>query len=159
MTPKQNQQNTQKSKFSWKTTNTILISVATLLTVLSGCKKEKLEPDNPNTTEPKKHNVELVYGFSPSTDWQNISLDTLYKYNSDISVDSIFMIPENSNQYSTFSTNQLNTLVSKLRERHNVNPKKVFGKGELQLKNESTINNPEIVRFFRDTLGYNVIHR
>lgn len=135
---------------------TILMS---LPFTFGGCEKTSLEPDNPNTTEPKKHNVELVYGFSPSTDWQNISLDTLYKYNSDISVDSIFMIPENSNQYSTFSTNQLNTLVSKLRERHNVNPKKVFGKGELQLKNESTINNPEIVRFFRDTLGYNVIHR
>ena len=118
-----------------------------------GCEKDPAKPDN------KKHNVELVYGKLPSTQWQNISLDTLYKYNFDPTVDSIFMIPETHNQYGTFPTNQLKTLVTKLRERHNVNPNKVFGKGELQLKNESIINNPEIVRFFADTLRYNVTSR
>ena len=87
-------------------------------------------------------------------------MDTLYKYNADPTVDTIFMIPEMTNQFSTLNTNQLkNYLIPLLRERHNVNPNKVFGRGELQLKNESTINNPEIIRFFRDTLGYNVTHR
>lgn len=118
-----------------------------------GCEKDPVKPNN------KKHNVELVYGRNSETSWQNISLDTLYKYNFDPTVDSIFMIPEMTNQYSTYSTNQLKSITNKLRQRHNVNPNKVFGKGELQLKNESTINNPEIVRFFRDTLGYNVTHR
>ncbi|MBP5794833.1 MAG: hypothetical protein J6W41_02350 [Alphaproteobacteria bacterium] len=118
-----------------------------------GCEKDPVKPDN------KKHNVELVYGGVPATTWQHIEMDTLYKYNSDPTVDSILMIPQISNQFSTLSTNGLKNLVNLLRERHNVNPNKVFGKGELQLKNESTINNPEIVRFFRDTLGYNVTHR
>mgnify|MGYP003299675246 CR=1 FL=1 len=64
------------------------------------------------------------------------------------------------NQFSTLNTNQLkNYLIPLLRERHNVNPNKVFGKGELQLKNESIMNNPEIIRFFADTLRYNVTSR
>lgn len=133
--------------------------LAALPFAFGGCEKDPLEPDNPNTTEPKKHNVELVYGDKPSTNWQHIEMDTIYKYNSDPTVDTIFMIPTYYNQFNETSTNGLKNLANKLRERHNVNPNKVFGKGELQLKNESTINNPEIVRFFRDTLGYNVTHR
>lgn len=120
-----------------------------------GCEKDPVKPENNN----KKHNVELVYGNAPSTNWQHIEMDTIYKYNSDPTVDSIFMIPTYYNQFCDLSTNGLKNLATKLRERHNVNPNKVFGKGELQLKNESTINNPEIIRFFRDTLGYNVTHR
>lgn len=118
-----------------------------------GCEKDPVKPEN------KKHNVELVYGQNVDTQWQNISMDTLYKYNSDPTVDTIFMIPEMYNQYSTVSTNGLKTIISKLRQRHNVNPNKVFGKGELQLKNESIMNNPEIIRFFADTLKYNVTSR
>ena len=118
-----------------------------------GCEKDPVKPNN------KKHNVELMYGNAPSTNWQHIEMDTIYKYNSDPNVDSIFMIPTYYNQFCDLSTNGLKNLATKLRERHNVNPNKVFGKGKLQLKNESTINNPEIVRFFRDTLGYNVTHR
>ena len=114
---------------------------------------------NNNNPQPQKHNVELVYGKKSDTQWQNISMDTLYKYNSDPTVDTIFMIPEVYNQYSAFSTNQLNSIRTKLRERHNVNPNKIFGKGEMQLWNQSVINNPEIVRFFADTLKYNVTYR
>lgn len=131
-----------------------------LLPLLTSCGKDT-EPNrnNPDTPQPQqKHNVELVYGKLPSTQWQNISFDTLNKYNSDPTVDTIFMIPEMSNQYSTFTTTQLQTLVNKLRERHNVNPNKVFGKGELQLKDESVAGHPEILKFFADTLKYTVTY-
>ncbi len=124
-----------------------------------GCEKDPVKPDNGNNNNQQKHNVELVYGTNPNIQWQNISMDTINKYNSDKTVDTIFMIPEIYNQYSTISTTGLKNLVNLLRERHNVNPKKVFGKGELQLKAESIINNPEIVRFFADTLRYNVTSR
>ncbi len=106
-----------------------------------------------------KHNVELVYGDDSDTQWQNISIDTLQKYNNDPTVDTIFMIPEMYNQFSTNSINGLKYIVPRLRERHNVNPDKVFGKGELQLQQSSVQNNLEIVRFFRDTLRYNVTMR
>ncbi|MBR4507300.1 MAG: hypothetical protein IKP24_02070 [Alphaproteobacteria bacterium] len=132
--------------------------------MVAGCEKDPVEPDhnnpsNPSNPQPQpKHNVELVYGKLPSTQWQHIDIDTIQKYNSDPTVDTIFMIPEMYNQYSTFSTAQLQTLVTKLRPRHNVNPDKVFGKGELQLWNQSVLNNPEIVRFFADTLKYDVTY-
>lgn len=128
------------------------------VTLVVSCDKDK-DGQNQEQPQQQKHNVELVYGKSPSTQWQNISMDTLYKYNSDPTVDSIFMIPEMSNQYSTFTTTQLQTLVTKLRPHHNVNPNKIFGKGEMQLWNQSVMNNPEIVRFFADTLKYNVTYR
>lgn len=135
----------------------------------AGCEKENTTPNNNGgnggtnpgggTQPQQKHNVELVYGKDADTKWQNISMDTLYKYNEDKTVDTIFMVPEMYNQYSTSSTNQLKYIIPKLRERHNVNPDKIFGKGELQLKAESIIDNPEIVRFFADTLKYNVTSR
>lgn len=125
----------------------------------AGCEKEPVKPNNGNNNNQQKHNVELVYGSQPSTQWQNISLDTLYKYNEDKTVDTIFMIPTYYNQFSELSTNGLKNLANKLRERHNVNPNKIFGKGELRLKAESIIDNPEIVRFFADTLKYNVTSR
>lgn len=116
-----------------------------------GCEKDPVKPEN------KKHNVELVYGTNPSTQWQNISLDTLYKYNSDPTVDSIFMIPESTTQYATLNSAQINNvLIPKLRERHNVNPHKVFGKGDLKLNSVVLDQHQEIVRFFADTLKYNV---
>ena len=134
--------------------------LAALPFAFGGCEKDPVKPDNGNNNNQQKHNVELVYGQNNETQWQNISMDTLYKYNSDPTVDSIFMIPERTTQFSTLNTNQLkNYLIPLLRERHNVNPKKVFGKGEMQLKAESIINNPEIVRFFADTLRYNVTSR
>ena len=124
----------------------------------AGCKKdEDVKPSTPAQSS-QKHNVDLVYGDNVNTEWQNISMDTIYKYNTDSSVDTIFMIPERPNQYSTNSTNGLKILISKFRERHNVNPNKVFGKGELQLNSDATRNNPEIVRFFADTLKYNVTY-
>lgn len=123
------------------------------------CEKENTASNNNDgtggNTQPK-HNVELIYGANFNTQWQNISLDTLYKYNEDKTVDSIFMIPENTTQYAALNANQVNMIVPKLRERHNVNPNKVFGKGDLVLNSGITNNHPEIVRFFADTLKYNV---
>ena len=128
--------------------------------VFVACEKDPVKPNenggNGGNTQ-QKHNVELKYGRSPSTQWQNISLDTLYKYNSDPTVDSIFMIPEDVNQFANLNATQINTaLTPKLRERHNVNTKKVFGKGDLKLSGVILDQNPEIVRFFADTLKYNV---
>lgn len=146
--------------FNFMTTSLATIGVGVMavatITLVVSCDKDNQNQEQP---ENKKHNVELVYGQNVDTQWQNISMDTLYKYNSDPTVDTIFMIPEMYNQYSTVSTNGLKTIISKLRQRHNVNPNKVFGKGELQLKNESIMNNPEIIRFFADTLRYNVTSR
>ena len=148
--------------------NVLFGAAVALLFAFGACTKDAPAPDNGGTTSgggtdpqpQQKHNVELVYGRNSETSWQNISLDTLYKYNEDKTVDTIFMIPEMTNQFSTLNTNQLkNYLIPLLRERHNVNTDKVFGKGELQLWNQSVLNNPEIVRFFADTLKYNVTYR
>lgn len=130
--------------------------------VFVSCEKDPAEPNHNNgnggNTQPQKHNVELIYGEG-STPWQNVALDTLNKYNSDPTVDTIFMIPCRSSILSTASTTGLQNVVKKLRERHNVNPNKIFGKGDIELKAESVQNNPEIPRFFADTLGHNVITR
>lgn len=115
--------------------------------------------DNPSTPQqPQKHNVELIYGKSHSTQWQNIDMDTIRMYNDDPTVDTIFMIPEQTNQYAALTSSQLNIYISKLRERHNINPNKVFGKGDIVFNSGITNNHPEIVRFFADTLRYNVIN-
>ena len=148
--------------------NVLFGAAVALLFAFAACTKDAPAPNNGGTTSgdgttpqpQQKHNVELVYGLNYETQWQNISMDTLYKYNEDKTVDTIFMIPEMTNQFSTLSTNQLkNYIIPLLRERHNVNTDKVFGKGELQLRNQSVLNNPEIVRFFADTLKYNVTYR
>ena len=130
-----------------------------LLAILpfSGCEKDNDKNDKKSSNSaPKNHNVELVYGVNPSRDWQNISFDTLYKYNADPTIDTIFMIPKYFNQFSTMTTTDLQIIIPKLRERHNVNPNKIFGRGELQLDNDALIGHFEIAKFFRDTLGYNV---
>ena len=142
------------------------VMVGIALSTVVACEKPDPAPEptpstptdttTPVTPVVQKHNVELVYGKLPSSQWQNISLDTIRKYNADETVDTIFMIPEVYNQYSTFNTTQVQTIVNKLRDRYNVNTAKVRGKGELQLNNASVENNPEITRFFRDTLGYDV---
>lgn len=127
--------------------------------MLVACEKENTASNNNDGTDgitQPKHNVELIYGANFNTQWQNISLDTLYKYNEDKTVDSIFMIPENTTQYAALNANQVNMIVPKLRERHNVNPNKVFGKGDLKINSMVIEDHPEIVRFFADTLKYNV---
>ena len=69
------------------------------------------------------------------------------------------MIPEETNQFATLSATPFkNIIIPKLRERHNINPNKVFGKGDLELSTTIVSQNPEIVRFFADTLKYNVIY-
>lgn len=132
--------------------------LAALPFAFGGCEKDPVNQDNGNNTQ-QKHNVELVYGIDPNTQWQNISMDTLYKYNADPTVDSIFMIPENTTQYTTLNSAQINNvLIPRLRERHNVNPNKVFGKGDLKLNNLVVATHPEMVKFFADTLKYNVVY-
>lgn len=142
--------------------NILKILVGTVLVALpfafGGCEKDPVKPNNGNNNNQQKHNVELVYGTNPNIQWQNISMDTINKYNSDKTVDTIFMIPEIYNQYSTISTTGLKNLVGKLRERHNVNPDKIFGKGEMQLDADAVRDNYEIVRFFADTLKYKVTY-
>lgn len=133
-----------------------------LLAGAVACEKPDPAPEPTPTPTPtpttQKHNVELVYGKVPSTQWQHIELDTIQKYSNDKDVDTIFMVPETYNQFSALTTEQLQTRVIKLRERKNVNPEKVFGKGELMLKSESVRDNPEIIAFFADTLKYNVTY-
>ena len=147
--------------------NVLFGAAAALLFAFGACTKDAPAPDNGGTTsgggttpQPQpKHNVELVYGQNNETQWQNISMDTLYKYNDDKTVDTIFMIPEMTNQFSTLNTNQLkNYLIPLLRERHNINTDKVFGKGELQLDADAVRDNNEVVRFFADTLKYKVTY-
>jgi len=143
----------------------VILGMGVLALAFIGCEKDNAKPgtnpDNPhnpdNPNPQQKHNVELVYGKNPNTQWQNISMDTLYKYNSEPTVDTIFMVPEMPGQFSTHSTTGLETIATKLRERHNINPNKIFGKGDLELKYSSIENNPEIVRFFADTLRHHVI--
>ncbi len=144
--------------------NVLFGAAVALLFAFGACTKDA--PNNGGTTsgggttpQPQpKHNVELVYNTNPDTQWQNILLDTIRKYNADRYVDTIFMVPDHYNQFSTFSTNQLRYIIPLLRERHNVNPDKVFGKGELQLDADAVRDNNEIVRFFADTLKYKVTY-
>ena len=143
----------------------LMLAAGALVVCMASCHKDEENNTNTNTTPQdtsqtavQKHNVELVYGKKPSTQWQHIELDTIHNYSNDQNVDTIFMVPEVYNQYSTFTTTQLQTIVPKLRERHNVNPDKVFGKGELQLNSQAVVNNYEIVRFFEDTLRYHVTY-
>ena len=162
---KQNIPNRKESSMKKAVSNNILKALAGIMLVtvpvFVACEKDPVKPNenggNGGNTQPK-HNVELKYGRSPSTQWQNISLDTINKYNKDETVDSIFMIPENITQFANLNNTQVgNVLIPKLRERHNVNPNKVFGKGDLKLSGVILDQNPEIVRFFADTLKYNVI--
>jgi len=131
------------------------MAVTTVALVVS-CDKDDQNKEQPTTQ--KKHNVELVYGMNEVNQWQNIAMDTIRKYNADPTVDTIYLVLKVANQFSTYSTNQLKYITPLLRERHNVNPNKVFGKGEMELQSSSTINNPEIVRFMRDTMGYYVTY-
>jgi len=139
----------------------VILGIGVLALAFIGCEKDNAKPgnnpDNPhnpdNPNPQQKHNVELVYQDIA----QDLHMDTIYKYNSDPTVDTIFMTPYNSSMFSTASTTGLKNVANKLRQRHNVNRNKVFGKGDLVLKGTSIQSNPEIYRFFADTLRYNVI--
>ena len=142
------------------TTATITITATAITAVLFvSCDKEteKHQQEQPQP-QPQKHNVELVYGNNVRTTWQNISRDTLYKYNADPTVDTIFVIPERSNQFSTWPTENVNYLVDTLRDRHNINPNKIFGKGEMQLSADAVRDRTDLVVFLRDTMLYNVTY-
>lgn len=156
----------------------VFLMLAAGVMMMVGCKKteegdgpsggngtDTVTPTQPTDTTqvgPLAHrNVVLVYGYNcdDENQWRNISLDTLRKYSADTTVDTIFMIPEMYNQYNACTTAQLQYIIPKFRERRNVNPEKIRGRGELQLWNQATLNHPEIVRFFQDTLRYNVTYR
>jgi len=139
-----------------------IAAIALLTTALISCNKEEetntnTTPQDTTQTTTQKHNVELRYGVVSSTDWENISLDTIRKYNADPTVDTIFMVPEAYDQFSTATVSGMQNRVVKLRERHNVNPDKVFGKGDLKLAHLVVDDAPEVVRFLEDTLKYNVV--
>ena len=115
------------------TTATITITATAITAVLFvSCDKEteKHQQEQPQP-QPQKHNVELTLGIV-----QHIPMDTLYKYNADPTVDTIFMPLEHPSQFSTLGTGSLNRIVDSLRVRHNINPNKIFGKGEMQLAND-----------------------
>ena len=124
------------------------------VTLVVSCDKDK-DGQNQEQPQQQKHNVELI--MRPSNQYQNIAMDTIIKYNTDPTVDTIFMVPVESNMWGEASTNSLKSKANLLRQRHNVNPNKVFGKGDLQLKRQSIQSNPEIYRFFADTLRYHII--
>ena len=139
-----------------------IAAIALLATALISCNKE--EENNTNTTPQdttqttiQKHNVELVYGNTLAS-WQHIELDTIQKYSNDKDVDTIFLIPEYYTQFSSQPTSPLKNIVAQLRERKNINPNKVWGKGELMLNADAVRDNPEIIRFFADTLCYTVTY-
>lgn len=118
------------------------------------------QPDTIPGSNVQKHNVELVYGDNVNTQWENISLDTLNKYNADPTVDSIFMVLEDPIQYSTSSTNGMRKVRTRLLERHNVNPNKIFGKGEMFINRAIYDEDRHLIEFFNDTLKYYIIlHR
>ncbi|MBO4587493.1 MAG: hypothetical protein J5711_01150 [Bacteroidales bacterium] len=139
---------------------TLFITAIALLTLsMVSCHKEEENNNNStpqDTTQTQKHNVELEYNGSTTEGLINISMDTIYKYNADKYVDTIFMIPVPNDQFATFNAQKMKNVVNTLRPRHEINPNKVFGKGDLQLSSVIP-EHPEIVRFFADTLGYNVI--
>ena len=140
------------------------VMVGIALSTVVACEKPDPAPEptpvtpTPVTPTTQKHNVELRYGVVSSTDWENISLDTIRKYNADPTVDTIFMVPEAYDQFSTATVSGMQNRVVKLRERHNVNPAKVFGKGELKLAHLVVDDAPEVVRFLEDTLKYRVVY-
>ena len=141
--------------------NAVLL-VGVMALPFGGCEKDPVKPntpnnpDNPNNPQQQKHNVELKFNIN---DQSHIAMDTIQFYNSDPKVDLIFMIADPYTTLGGSATNSLQAYVTALRKRHNVNPEKVFGKGDLELKESSVQNNPEIVRFFADTLRYHVITR
>ena len=149
------EQKQMKLTSKYKSTKCMFLLIA-LSCAVAGCEKDPVTPEPTPTPTPtpttQKHNVELVYYDIE----QDMPIDTIQKYSNDKNVDAIFMIPERTTQFSTMPTNVLQIVIPLLRERKNVNPTKVFGKGELQLNGASVVDNPEIVRFFADTLKYNV---
>ena len=55
-----------------------------------GCEKDPVKPDNGNNNNQPKHNVELVYENIE----QDLPISTISEYNSNESVDTIFMVPK-----------------------------------------------------------------
>ena len=149
-----NQENALRITVSYNLKKVLAGIMLAAVPVFVACEKDTVKPDNNGgtggNTQPK-HNVELIYDRALSS----LPIDTVAAYAMQSDVDTVFMIPEQTNQYVTLSANQLSPYMRALRKRHNVNPNKVFGKGDMKL-NSLVLDHPEIVRFFADTLKYNV---
>lgn len=130
-----------------------ILGIGALSFFFSGCEKDKPEPNNPGNPQQQKHNVEFTYDVSLN----GIPLDTISKYAARSDIDTIFLIPESIYQFEALSTSQMNTRRKGLRNRRNIDPNKVFGKGDMYLNSE-TQSEPAIERFFADTLKYNVLY-
>lgn len=160
---KQNIPNRKESSMKKAVSNNILKALTGVMLfavpMLVACEKENTESNNNDgtgsNTQPK-HNVELKYNGATTEGLIKISMDTINKYNKDETVDSIFMIPDPNTQFATFNAQQMTNVVNTLRPRHNVNPNKVFGKGDIVINDIVTNHHPEILKFFADTLRYNV---
>ena len=132
------------------------IGIATIavtsVTLVVSCDKDNKDQqqEQPQT---QKHNVEFTYDVSLN----GIPLDTISKYAARSDIDTIFLIPESIYQFEALSTSQMNTRRKGLRNRRNIDPNKVFGKGDMYLNSE-TQSEPAIERFFADTLKYNVLY-
>ena len=140
------------TKYNLKRSLSIL-GIGALSFFFSGCEKDKPEPNNPGNPQQQKHNVEFTYDVSLN----GIPLDTISKYAARSDIDTIFLIPESIYQFEALSTSQMNTRRKGLRNRRNIDPNKVFGKGDMYLNSE-TQSEPAIERFFADTLKYNVLY-
>lgn len=161
---KQNIPNRKESSMKKAVSNNILKALTGVMLfavpMLVACEKENTASTNDDgtggNTQPK-HNVELRYDGRTAAGCVNIAMDTIYKYNEDKTVDTIFMIPDPIDQFATSGSQYMTNVVKNLRKRHNINPNKVFGKGNIQLARMVLDQHPEIHRFFADTLKYTVL--
>ncbi len=139
-----------------------LTGLATL--PFAGCTKDEIDNQpQPHDTTPvittPKRTVDLVYGDNSATEWDNISFDTLNKYSENPDIDTIYLVPEYYHQFTSVSAGMWDYLIPKLRERYNVNQNKITGKGTIELWDRAVNENPNIVPFLHDTLGYNITVR
>lgn len=143
-----------KMKFPYNLKKAVLFGgLVALPFAFAGCEKDDNKPNTPSTPQQQKHNVEFTYDVSLN----GIPLDTISKYAARSDIDTIFLIPESIYQFEALSTSQMNTRRKGLRNRRNIDPNKVFGKGDMYLNSE-TQSEPAIERFFADTLKYNVLY-
>lgn len=127
----------------------------------TACKKEEInEQPQPHDTTPTvvtpKRTVDLVYGDNSATEWNNISFDTLNKYSDNPNIDTIYLVLESPYQFAASSAGIWQYLMPMLRERRNVNPNKITGKGEMFVWDRAINEDSTIVPFLRDTLGYRI---
>ena len=114
------------------------------------CGKEQ-ESTNGDNSQPQKHNVELKYDGRTGAGCVNVAMDTISKYIADPTVDTIFMIPDPIDQFATWNAQNMQSVANYLRQRHNVNPKKVFGKGDIKLYDYPQNSEEKFCQFMDNT--------